>query len=62
VNHGFGIYAPDGELLGSVQAIPGFHNRLDLTLDEPGSYFVGCLEFCGVGHHRMNRRLRVTER
>lgn len=62
VNHGFGIYAPDGALVGSVQAMPGFHNELDLTLDEPGTYFVGCLEFCGVGHHVMSRRLRVTER
>jgi cytochrome c oxidase subunit 2 len=61
VNHGFGVYSPGGELIGSVQAMPGFHNELDLTLDEPGSYFIGCLEFCGVGHHRMSRRLKVTE-
>jgi cytochrome c oxidase subunit 2 len=62
VNHGFGIYDPDGRLLGSVQAMPGFHNHLDLTLDDPGSYFISCLEMCGFDHHRMSRTIRVTER
>lgn len=61
VNHGFGIYDPDGRLIGSVQAMPGFHNELDLTLDQPGSYFIGCLEYCGLDHHLMSRRLQVTE-
>lgn len=61
VNHGFGIYDPDGRLLGSVQSMPGFHNELDMTLDRPGSYFIGCLEYCGRDHHLMSRRLQVTE-
>ena len=60
VNHGFGIYDPDGQLLGSVQAMPGYHNHLDLTLDKPGSYLISCLEFCGVKHHEMSREFRVT--
>ena len=38
VNHGFGIYDPNGHLVGSVQAMPGYHNKLDLTLDRPGVY------------------------
>ena len=61
VNHGFGIYDPDGELLGSVQAMPGFHNELDLDLDKPGEYLVSCLEFCGVKHHEMSRRFQVVQ-
>lgn len=61
VNHGFGVYDPDGELLGSVQAMPGFHNELDLTLDKPGEYLVSCLEFCGVNHHEMARRIEVVK-
>lgn len=60
VNHGFGIYDPGGQLLGSVQAMPGYHNHLDLTLDQPGSYLVSCLEFCGVKHHEMLREFQVT--
>jgi cytochrome c oxidase subunit 2 len=61
VNHVLGIYAPDGSLVGSVQAMPGFHNELDVELDRPGRYFIACLEFCGIGHHRMERTLEVTE-
>jgi cytochrome c oxidase subunit 2 len=62
VNHGFGIYAPDGELLGSVQAMPGYTNHLELTLDEPGSYLISCLEFCGLHHHLMSAEFKVGER
>jgi cytochrome c oxidase subunit 2 len=60
VNHGFGVYDPDGELLGSVQAMPGFTNHLDLRLDKPGSYLIACMEFCGLGHHVMASRFEVT--
>ena len=60
VNHGFGVYDPDGHLLGSVQAMPGYTNHLDLRLDEPGSYLVSCMEFCGVGHHQMARQFEVV--
>ena len=60
VNHGLGLYAPDGKLLGSVQAMPGFHNKLDVTLNEPGEYLLSCLEFCGLNHHLMARRFRVV--
>lgn len=59
VNHGFGIYHPDGYLMGSVQAMPGYTNFLDLTLDDPGTYLISCLEFCGSGHHEMAREFRV---
>ena len=60
VNHGFGIYNPDGQLVGSVQAMPGYHNKVDLTLNEPGHYTITCLEYCGLKHHEMNRDFQVT--
>lgn len=60
VNHGFGVYAPDGVLLGQVQAMPGYTNRLELELEEPGTYLVSCLEYCGVRHHEMTREIEVT--
>lgn len=61
VNHGFGIYDPRGRLLGSVQAMPGYHNDLVLELDQQGSYLISCLEFCGVKHHEMMREFEVVE-
>ncbi len=60
VNHGFGVYGPGGDLVGSVQAMPGYHNHLDLTFDRPGRYRILCLEFCGVLHHRMEGGFTVT--
>jgi cytochrome c oxidase subunit 2 len=60
VNHALGLYGPDGNLLGVVQAMPGYTNRLEMRLEDPGSYLVACLEFCGIGHHRMFRTFQVT--
>jgi cytochrome c oxidase subunit II len=62
VNHGLGLYGPGGELLGSVQAMPGYHNKLDVKLNKPGEYIFSCLEYCGLGHHRMSRPFRVVKR
>lgn len=53
VNHGFGVYTPDGKLLGQVQAMPGYRNEVTLTFPKPGTYRVLCMEYCGVGHHMM---------
>lgn len=53
VSHGFGVYTPDGSLLGQVQAMPGYTNRVVLTFPSPGRYTVLCLEYCGRGHHAM---------
>lgn len=60
VNHGFGVYDPDGHLLGSVQAMPGYTNHLTLRLDEAGKYLISCLEFCGLGHHEMKTQFEVV--
>ena len=62
VNHGFGLYDPDGKLLGSVQSMPGYTNKLDLTLNDPGTYRVSCLEFCGARHHLMAANFKVLQR
>lgn len=60
VNHSLGLYGPKGDLIGVVQAMPGYRNKLDLKLTDPGSYDFVCMEFCGVGHHRMFRSFKVT--
>jgi cytochrome c oxidase subunit 2 len=62
VNHGFGLYDPHGHLIGSVQAMPGYHNKLDLTLREVGVYRIRCLELCGLNHATMEGSFRVVRR
>jgi cytochrome c oxidase subunit 2 len=59
VNHGFGVYDPHGHLIGSVQAMPGYHNKLDLTFHTPGVYRVLCFELCGLNHHLMQASFTV---
>jgi len=53
VNHGFSLYSPEGGLVAQTQAMPGYVNRLRVHFEAPGRYTVLCLEFCGMGHHRM---------
>jgi cytochrome c oxidase subunit 2 len=60
VNHGFGLYDPQGHLIGSVQAMPGYHNQLDLTLRGPGVYRIRCFEFCGLHHSTMDGQFTVS--
>jgi cytochrome c oxidase subunit 2 len=62
VNHGFGLYDPHGHLIGSVQAMPGYHNKLNLTLGEAGVYRIRCLEYCGLSHSTMEGSLTVVRR
>lgn len=59
VNHGFGIYAPDGALVAQTQAMPGYVNRLRVRFEKPGAYTVLCLEYCGLSHHRMRGVVEV---
>jgi cytochrome c oxidase subunit 2 len=70
VQHGFGLY--DGtELLKQVN-VQGIRpddagdelsrpQAMTFTFDEPGTYDILCLEFCGVGHHLMTGELEVVE-
>lgn len=53
VNHGVGIYDPDGRIVAQVQAMPGYTNSLQLVLKRPGRYVVLCMEYCGIAHHLM---------
>jgi len=53
VNHGFSLYSPEGGLMAQTQAMPGYVNRLRVHFERPGTYTVLCLEYCGMGHHRM---------
>lgn len=59
VNHGFGIYGPDGGLIGQVQAMPDYVNHLPFTFTAPGRYTIRCLEYCGVGHAYMQASFEV---
>ena len=59
VNHGFGVYAPDGRIVTQTQAMPGYTNRLVYTFKEPGTYTVQCIEYCGVGHGPMRTTFEV---
>jgi cytochrome c oxidase subunit 2 len=61
VNHGFAVYDPDGALVFQIQAMPEETNVSVATFDEPGTYRILCLEFCGVLHHVMETTLEVTE-
>jgi cytochrome c oxidase subunit 2 len=62
VNHNFGLYSPRGHLVGEVQAMPGYHNKLDLTMREAGVYRIRCLEYCGLNHARMDGKFTVVGR
>jgi cytochrome c oxidase subunit II len=62
VNHGFGLFDPQGHLIGSVQAMPGYHNKLDLDLTDVGIYQIRCLELCGLNHSTMESTFTVASR
>jgi cytochrome c oxidase subunit II len=59
VNHSVGLYDPDGVLVGQVQGMPGYVNRLRVRLERPGRYNILCLELCGNSHSRMRGVLLV---
>ncbi|MGH3573246.1 MAG: hypothetical protein ACRDS0_30945 [Pseudonocardiaceae bacterium] len=60
VNHGFAIYSPQGDIVGNVQAMPGYTNTLYLRFGAPGVYQVRCLELCGLYHTAMISQINVT--
>jgi cytochrome c oxidase subunit 2 len=59
VNHGFGIYDPNGELVAQVQAMPQYTNHLPVKFVIPGKYTIRCLEYCGIAHHVMQAGFEV---
>ncbi len=59
VNHGFGVYAPSGRVVGQVQAMPGYTNHLAMRFTAPGHYVIRCLEYCGIAHSAMQGGFEV---
>jgi cytochrome c oxidase subunit 2 len=53
VNHGFGLYGPDGALVLQAQVIPDAFIKVRHTFHTAGRYTVLCLEYCGLAHHEM---------
>ncbi len=60
VNHGFAIYGPDMKIVTQTQGMPGVVNVLRYTFEQPGTYKILCLEYCGVAHHQMMTELHVS--
>lgn len=60
VTHGFGLYDEDMNLLEQTQAMPEYTNIVYYTFEEPGTYKILCLEYCGVGHHVMDTEIVVN--
>jgi len=61
VTHGFGIYNEDKTLIAQTQAMPEYTNVVYITFDEPGTYEILCMEYCGLAHHLMIGEITVTE-
>ncbi len=59
VNHGMGIYNEEMILLAQTQAMPNNKNTVYYTFQEPGTYKILCLEYCGVAHHLMVGTIEV---
>jgi cytochrome c oxidase subunit II len=53
VNHGFGIYDEDMNIIAQTQAMPEYTNTIYYTFKKPGTYQILCMEYCGVAHHVM---------
>ena len=56
VIHGF--FVPGMRL--KQDAIPGMGGHLQFTPETPGDYAILCSQVCGLGHYRMQARLRVV--
>ncbi|GAB6932435.1 cytochrome c oxidase subunit II [Calditerricola satsumensis] len=45
----------------NAMVLPGHVTETSYTFKKPGEYLILCNEYCGVGHHMMMGKLRVTE-
>lgn len=61
VNHGFGLYDDQLNILAQTQAMPGYTNTVYYKFTKPGTYTILCMEYCGMAHHLMKREISVTE-
>lgn len=59
VNHGFGIYNDKAELVAQTQAMPGYINKLRWKFNQPGTYNILCIEYCGMFHEIMRTSFTV---
>jgi cytochrome c oxidase subunit 2 len=59
VNHGFGVYDPEGTMVFQTQAMPGYVNQVRYTFTKAGQYRVLCMEYCGLVHHNMIDEIEV---
>jgi cytochrome c oxidase subunit 2 len=60
VNHGFAVYDENMKVVAQTQAMPGYVNKLAYTFEQPGTYQILCLEYCGMSHTRMSTEFHVT--
>ena len=58
VNHGFGIYDPRDRLVGQVQAMPDYVNRLPFSSIGAG-VTPSAAWICGIGHAAMQGSFEV---
>lgn len=59
--HSFALYNPDDTVEFTQMLIPGQQAKMTYTFDEPGTYTVRCLEYCGTGHALMRDEITVVE-
>lgn len=58
VDHGFEIVGTNA----NAMAIPGYVSQFTMTFTKPGTYTIGCNEYCGLMHHDMAGTLVVEDR
>ncbi|WP_138416235.1 cytochrome C oxidase subunit II [Aquibacillus sediminis] len=61
VNHGFGLYDENMNIVAQTQAMPEYTNTVYYQFEKPGTYTILCLEYCGVAHHVMSKEITVTK-
>ena len=62
VNHGFGLYGPDGAFVLQAQVVPDATSNVRHTFHTTGRYTVRCLEYCGLAHHEMTDGFSIQGR
>ncbi|WP_102348501.1 cytochrome C oxidase subunit II [Bacillus sp. Marseille-P3661] len=61
VNHGFGLYDENMNIVAQTQAMPEYINTVYYEFSIPGTYTILCMEYCGIAHHAMTREITVIE-
>lgn len=61
VNHGFGLYDEQMNIVAQTQAMPEYTNTVYYKFTKPGTYSILCMEYCGIAHHMMKHEITVTE-